>query len=233
MFGNSRVSHGLAHDWLGTLKPNKTDIDQHMESPWSTGLSIYLSGCAAALVLNFVVWIFTWLASMLNGQRVFAKNFAKIMPQEGQKAIKKASWGCLVVFVLLSWAGFAFIAISFVCGLISQVFSLLRSLINPMPEAARVFEYRLKSDPDMSPEAVWANLKSMKAIESGDYPTVSEALSDLEETSGDVPGFNILKAASLLTEYGVLKYTNPSIADVKKEADSKGPSKRMTHEMES
>jgi hypothetical protein len=55
----------------------------------------------------------------------------------------------------------------------------------------------------------------------------------LEETSGDVPGFNILKAASLLTEYGVLKYTNPSIADVKKEADSKGPSKRMTHEMES
>jgi hypothetical protein len=85
----------------------------------------------------------------------------------------------------------------------------------------------------MSPEAVWANLKSMKAIESGDYPTVSESLSDLEETSGDVPGFNILKAASLLTEYGVLKYTNPSIADVKKEADSKGPSKRMTHEMES
>jgi hypothetical protein len=169
----------------------------------------------------------------LTGDSVIGKNIFKLAPKDDIKDFKKVMSGCMWFFVFLSWAGFAFIAISFVCGLISQVFSLLRSLINPMPEAARVFEYRLKSDPDMSPEAVWANLKSMKAIESGDYPTVSEALSDLEETSGDVPGFNILKAASLLTEYGVLKYTNPSIADVKKEADSKGPSKRMTHEMES
>lgn len=204
-----------------------------MESQWDNGLGIYLSGGIAAFVLNCVVWIFTWLTSMLTGQRIFAKNCLRIMPQEGQKTIKKASWGCLLLFVLLSWAGFAFIAISFVCDLIGQVFSLLRSWINPMPDAARVFEYRLKSEPGMSPEAVWANLKSLRAIESGDYPTVSEALSDLEETASDVPGFNILKAASLLNEYGVLNYTNPSIAEVKKEADSRGPSRRMTHEMDS
>jgi hypothetical protein len=55
----------------------------------------------------------------------------------------------------------------------------------------------------------------------------------LEETAGDVPGFNILKAATLLNEYGILKYTNPSIADVKKEADLQAPSRRMTHEMDS
>jgi hypothetical protein len=204
-----------------------------MESQWDNGLGIYLSGCVAAFVLNCVIWIFTWLSTMITGQRIFAKNYIKIMHQEGQKTIKKASRGCLILFVLLSWAGFAFIAISFVCDLISQVFSLLRSWINPMPDAARVFEYRLKSEPDMSPEAVWANLKSLRAVESGDYPTVSEALSDLEETAGDVPGFNILKAATLLNEYGILNYTNPSIADVKKEADLQSPSRRMTHEMDS
>jgi hypothetical protein len=85
----------------------------------------------------------------------------------------------------------------------------------------------------MSPEAVWANLTSMRAIETGDYPTASEVLSDLEETAAGVPDFNILKAASLLNQYGVLKYTNPSIADVKKEADALGQFSGMTHEMDS
>ena len=61
----------------------------------------------------------------------------------------------------------------------------------------------------------------------------SEVLSDLEETAAGVPDFNILKAASLLNQYGVLKYTNPSIADVKKEADALGPFSGMTHEMDS
>ena len=220
--------HGSAH-----TQPSKPDIEHHMESQWDNGLGIYLSGCAAALVLNFVVWIFTWLTTMITGHRIFAKNFAKIMPQDGRKAIKQVSWGCLLLFVLLSWAGFAFIAISFVCDLFGQVISLMRSWINPMPEAARVFEYRLKSEPGMSPEAVWANLTSMRAIETGDYPTASEVLSDLEETAAGVPDFNILKAASLLNQYGVLKYTNPSIADVKKDADALGPFSGMTHEMDS
>jgi hypothetical protein len=48
-----------------------------MESQWDKGLGIYLTGCVGALVLNFVVWIFTWLTSMITGQRVFAKNCLK------------------------------------------------------------------------------------------------------------------------------------------------------------
>jgi hypothetical protein len=100
-----------------------------------------------------------------------------------------------------------------------------------MPETARIFEYRLKSQKEMIPEAVWANIKSMKVIVTGDYPTASETLSDLEETAAGVSDFNILIAASLLNDYGVLKFTNPSIADLKQEADTLGSYSPLSHEV--
>ena len=90
------------------------------------------------------------------------------------------------------------------------IFTSLKDLLNPLPEAARIFHYRLKNDSKMSPEAVWANLRSMAAIVSGSYPTKFEVIADLEETANNVPGFEVPKAISLLTEYGVLKYEWPS-----------------------
>ena len=50
----------------------------------------------------------------------------------------------------------------------------------------------------------------MAAIVSGSYPTKFEVIADLEETANNVPGFEVPKAISLLTEYGVLKYEWPS-----------------------
>ena len=100
-----------------------------------------------------------------------------------------------------------------------------------MPETARIFEYRLKSQKEMIPEAVWANIKSMRVIETGDYPTAYETLSDLEETAAGVSDFNILIAASLLNGYGVLKFTNPSISDLKEEADTLGSYSQISHKV--
>ena len=181
-----------------------------MENPWIAGLVVYLIGCAATYVLSLVDILVTRLAGNLTGDSVMGKNIVKLTPKDDIKDIKKFMSGCMWVYVFLSWAGFALSLISISCGILMAIFNFLKDLLNPLPEAAKVFHYRLKNDPDMSPEAVWANLRSMEAVVSGNYPTKFEVIADLEETTNSVPGFETPKAISLLTEYGVLKYEWPS-----------------------
>jgi hypothetical protein len=181
-----------------------------MENPWIAGLVVYLIGCAATYVLSLVDILVTRLAGNLTGDSVIGKNIFKLAPKNDIKDFKKVMSGCMWFFVFLSWAGFALSLISISCGILMSIFNFLKDLLNPLPEAARVFHYRLKNDPDMSPEAVWANLRSMEAVVSGNYPTKFEVIADLEETTNSVTGFDTPKAISLLTEYGVLKYEWPS-----------------------
>lgn len=181
-----------------------------MENPWIAGFVVYLIGCAATYALNLLYTLMTRLAASLTGDSVMGKNIIKLAPKDDIKDFKKVMSGCMWFFVFLSWAGFALSLISVICELVMVIFTSLKNLLNPLPEAAKVFDYRLKNDANMSPEAVWANLESMKAIVSGNYPTKFEVIADLEETANSVPGFEVPKAISLLTEYGVLKYEWPS-----------------------
>jgi hypothetical protein len=181
-----------------------------MENPWISGFIVYLIGCAATYALNLLYALMTRLVASLTGDSVMGKNIIKLAPKDDIKDFKKVMSGCMWFFVFLSWAGFALSLISISCGILMSIFNFLKGLLNPLPEAARVFHYRLKNDPDMSPEAVWANLRSMEAVVSGNYPTKFEVIADLEETTNSVTGFDTPKAISLLTEYGVLKYEWPS-----------------------
>ena len=181
-----------------------------MENPWISGFIVYLIGCAATYALNLLYALMTRLVASLTGDSVMGKNIIKLAPKDDIKDFKKVMSGCMWFFVFLSWAGFALSLISIICELVMVIFTSLKNLLNPLPEAAKVFDYRLKNDANMSPEAVWANLESMKAIVSGNFPTKFEVIADLEETANSVPGFEVPKAISLLTEYGVLKYEWPS-----------------------
>ena len=181
-----------------------------MNNPWIAGLVMYLIGCAATYVLNLLYGVMVWFASNLTGDFVMGKNIFKLAPKDDIKDLKKVMSGCMWIYAFLSWVGFVLLLISIICEIVMLIFTSLKDLLNPLPEAAKIFHYRLKKDAEMSPEAVWANLRSMAAVVSGSYPTKFEVIADLEETANNVPGFEVPKAISLLTEYGVLKYEWPS-----------------------
>jgi hypothetical protein len=193
---------GSAH-----TQPSKA---QKMNNPWIAGLVMYLIGCVATYLLNLLYGVMLWFAAILTGDFVMGKNISKLVPKDDIKGFKKVMSGCMWFFVFLSWVGLVLLLISIICQILILIFTSLKDLLNPLPEAARIFHYRLKNDAKMSPEAVWANLRSMAAVVSGSYPTKFEVIADLEETANNVPGFEVPKAISLLTEYGVLKYEWPS-----------------------
>jgi hypothetical protein len=123
-----------------------------MDNPWINGLGVYLIGCAATYVLNLFYTLMTRIAASLTGDSVMGKNIFKLSSKEDIKNAKKAMSGCLWIFVFLSWIGFVLSLISMACELVMVIFGSLKDLLNPLPEAAKVFHYRLKNDAKMSAE---------------------------------------------------------------------------------
>lgn len=168
-------------------------------------LEIYLVGCGVAIAITLTNWCVVSIASWITGNQIMGKNLRKLMPLKDIKNTRNFLLGCNVFMIFLSWLGVVISVLSISWTLLKKVLEVLRALFTPLPEAARIFKYRLKTDPEMTPEAVWANFFSLITLLAGVQPAEGEIEKSLSKITENSPDFNTVKALEILYNLGAVK----------------------------
>lgn len=165
-------------------------------------LSIYILGCASALILSLFKIVLFYSIDWIIKANILNKNIRKIMPPEEKTFAQRALTflGILIFEMLLSWINVFVVLFQVVTTLIR----IIRDSLAPAPEAVKNLRFPLKNNPHMTREAVWAYLMALK-VKAGDKPPDEYGLIDgIKDVSEHYPTFNFRDALNQLDSLNVI-----------------------------
>ena len=165
-------------------------------------LFIYLIGCILVVILTLIKISLFWTIAWITKGNILNKNLKKLLSPNKGTFIKKVTQflGVLLLETALSWINVVVVLWQITTALLRTV----REVFSSTPEAIKLLRFPLKTNPDMSREAVWAYVQALQVKGGGKQLSESELLATLNELFDQFPSFDRRDALKQLESLNVM-----------------------------
>lgn len=186
-------------------------------------ISVYLIGSALSVILAVFTALLLWVLSWLTKSGVVARNLRKIAtPPVSRGHEWTMFFVSLALEAMLSWIGvvIAIVAIPW------HILKAVREALTSMPQGVQDLRYPLKSNPELSREAVWAYMRAFRVKIGEQPPDANGLLLELRRLLDHYPYFNREHA---LTHLRSLNAIDPAVVDLAISLQSKHDANYRDH----